>query len=73
MQGRRHEFEGGEGSMYWKVGVNTVKPLKFEKDVGCITPPPFLWWRRPFLNGSTIPNNSSSLIIVQYSIVMTTF
>jgi len=40
-QGRRNEFEGGEGgrSMHWKVlcvggGVNTVKTLKFEKGGG---------------------------------------
>jgi len=30
-------------------GDNTVKTLKFEKNEGCMTPPPLqlLWWRRP--------------------------
>jgi len=34
-QGRRHEFDGGGGSMYWNFGrwggVNMVKTLKFKK------------------------------------------
>jgi len=38
MQGRRHEFEGG-GSIHWKVGVITVKTLKFEKGGGACPPP----------------------------------
>jgi len=34
-QGRCHESEGVEGgTMHWKVGVNTVKTLKFEKGGG---------------------------------------
>jgi len=50
MQGRRHEFEGGGGSMPWKVGVSTIKTLKFKKGGGCITSQ-LLWWRRHWVRG----------------------
>jgi len=41
VQGWRHEFESGGGSMRWKMGggVNIVKILQFEKGVGYMTPP----------------------------------
>jgi len=37
--GRCYEFEvGGGGSMHWRVGVNTVKTLTFEKRWGVHDP-----------------------------------
>jgi len=40
-QERHHEFEGGGGggSMHWKVRVNIVKTLQFEKGGGACPSP----------------------------------
>jgi len=57
------------GSMHWKVGINTVKTLKYENGGGAWVPQ-LLWWCRPWLYAPLVYIPPLPTVIAYFSIAL---